>query len=264
MNAMREDEPRCVLVTSPMRTGSTWLVEMLQGISQFPERHFVTTAREVSALLEAGDRGGVVKSHEIVDLDWQAIPPQVPILRITRNFKDSLISRILYERNIRPSEGLEIKSREIRELVEALSEETDAVFVRCFLERCRHVVIAWLSEIVVMERTWSDRCLTITYESLMHNPYEAMAELTECLWGRWPVARNRVSGVVRTSLRRGYRQRDSFLRSRAVGVGGWETYLTCELSEKLEDLYFSLQSLAREGGMRWSDLVRQHGRPDLC
>ena len=245
-----------------MRTGSTWLVGMLQDISQFPERHFVITAADVCALLGTGDQRGIMKSHEIVDLDWSAMPPQVPIVRVTRNFKDSLISRVLYERNIRPSEGRKITSPEIRELVERFSKESDQLFVHRFLEECSDVT-AWLSEIVVIERSWDKRCLSITYESMMHNPYEVMAELTECLWGGWADARARVPGAVRESLRRGFLERKSFLRNRAVGLGGWETYVTCEQSEKLEDLYFSLQTLANEGGLRWRDLAKQHRKTDL-
>lgn len=258
MSSTGESEPRCVLVTSAMRTGSTWLVRMLRDISQFPERHFVKSAGEVDALLEGGDKGGIIKSHAICDLDWPDLPARILVVRVTRNFKDSLISRVLYDKNIRPSEGRETGEREIREMVEKDGDVSDQEFVRRFVDR-RNALKTWLAHIVVMERGRDERCLTLTYESLMHNPYDAMEELTGSLWPDWAEARSRVHATVQSSIRRGFKQRETFMRRQAVGVGGWENWLTREQSERLDALFRSFRRIAEaEKGLRWKQVVERY------
>lgn len=114
----------------------------------------------------------------------------------------------------------------------------------------------WLAELVVMERGQDERCHTLTYESLMHNPYDVMLELTDCLWPGWTEAADRLEGVVKESIRQGFKQRETFLRRQAVGVGGWETWLTVEQSEKLDALYVKLRALAHEEQtLRWPEIL---------
>jgi hypothetical protein len=89
-----------------MRTGSTWLVNLLQLISGARGCYGEWIGDVLKEVKLAGSRPTVIKSHGVVDLDWPQVPVQVPLLRIKRNPKDSLISRALYAKNIRTAEGM--------------------------------------------------------------------------------------------------------------------------------------------------------------
>lgn len=241
-----------------MRTGSTWLVHMLREIAEAPDNLNANSVKEVLDLTKHGVGAGVIKTHEVVDLDWPSLPTGVPIVRVTRNYKDSLISRILYAIHIRPREGLPIGETELAELAETLGDATDGEFVNAFIDRSS-LPAKWLAEIVVLERGEDQRCISLTYESLMHNPYDTMRHLVSRLWPGWTAGMERVGGAVRNSIRRGFRERETFLRERAIGVGGWETWLTCEQSEKLDSLYFDLRSLGeQERGLRGEAVLERY------
>jgi hypothetical protein len=258
MSSTNENRPGFVILTSAMRTGSTWLVNLLKMIAQAPHQ-FVNSVEEALAFMEKREEGAVFKTHGIVDLDWPRVPAGVPMVRIIRNFKDSLISRALYVKNIRTSEGSDISEPEMRALLAELGTTgSEQEFIRAFMDRCP-LVEDWLAEIAVLERGKDKRCLTLMYEALMHNPYDVVAELTEDLWPGWSDAKNRVRDAVRQSIRNGFHQRETFLRSHAVGVGGWETWLSCEQSERLDDLFAKLRGLAGQNpGMRWQEVLQAH------
>jgi hypothetical protein len=242
MHSKPQSSPGYVVVTSPMRTGSTWLVGLLKGIAAVPDR-YVTNAEQVRASMDELKEGAILKTHSIIDLDWPQLPHELSIVRVIRNYKDSLVSRALYVRNIRTREGRGIDEPEIRSLLTELGDASDLEFVRAFVDRCS-LVEDWLAEMAVLERGEDERCVTLMYETLMHNPYDALAELTTVLWPGCSEAMSRVTGVVRRSIQEGFNQRDSFLRSRAVGVGGWETLLSWEQSERLDEIYFKMRSIA--------------------
>jgi Sulfotransferase domain len=254
---MNSNRPGPLVVTSAMRTGSTWLVNMLEQIGQ-ASGFYANNVSEALAWIGQPTGDGVVKSHGIIDLDWHRLPEHVPLLRITRNYKDSVISRAQYVKNIRPHEGTPVAEAEILALLAELDCPSEHEFIAAFVKQCP-LVEDWLAEIVVMERSHSERCLAVMYESLMHNPYDLMLELTEAIWPGWDCAQHRVLPVVKQSLQDGLKKRGSFLRSKAVGVGGWELYLSPDQSERLDDMYLSLREIAiSEPEMRWQDVLRLH------
>lgn len=247
-------QPGHVIVTSAMRTGSTWLVKLLRQISE--TRELYVTSVEDAVNLVASTPGGIIKTHGIIDIDWNTVPAGVPIVRIVRNYKDSLLSRALYVKNIRPSAGEPITEPAMRELLAKLGDVTDKEFISAFVDDCS-LVHLWLAEIAVMERSTDDCCFTLMYESMMKNPYDVMAELVDALWPGWKEGLARVSDVVRASIREGFRQRETFLRKLAVGVGGWETLLTVDQSERLDDLFFKIRKRAFEmPASRWPDVIK--------
>jgi hypothetical protein len=130
-------------------------------------------------------------------------------------------------------------------LLNELGDCSDLEFVQALFDRS-NVVWNWLAEIVVMGRGVSERCVTVIYERLMHDPFEMMFELSETLWPGWDEARLRVEQAVRESIRQGYAQRATYLRRQAVGVGGWETWLTREQSERLDHAYQRMRQIAEE------------------
>ncbi len=254
MTEMSANTPGYVMVSSAMRTGSTWMVRMLRDICQAPDR-YVSNVEDALQFIKETNRGGIIKTHDIVDVDWRRLPLHVPIVRITRNFKDSLISRALYAKNIRTSEGGRIEEFELKQLLEEIGEVTDQEFISAFFDRCS-LVENWLANIVVMERGHDERCHTLTYEQLMHNPFDVMLELTDCLWPEWTEARERVKTAVKDSIRVGYKERETFLRKLAVGVGGWENWLSVEQSERLDELYWEFRDWAHEyPALRWSEVL---------
>lgn len=246
--------PKHVIVTSAMRTGSTWLVKLLQQISG-ARGLYVTNGDDALKLIESTP-GGVIKSHGIIDIDWPSIPLSVGMVRLVRNYKDSLISRALYTKNIRPSAGEPINEPAMRKLLAELGEVSDQEFIAQFVERCE-LVEMWLAEIAVMERGSDGRCFTLMYEAMMNNPYDAVAELVDALWPGWADGLIRTRDVVRASLREGLRQRKSFLRNLAVGVGGWEAWITADQSERLDDIFGQLRICALANpSCRWPEVLR--------
>jgi hypothetical protein len=249
-----ESYPGIMIVTSAMRTGSTWLVSMLRGIAQTTDT-YANSVDEAISIMAKEHVPGIIKAHGIIDRDWNRVPLDVPIVRLTRNFKDSLISRALYVKNIRAAEGESIGESEITELLAELGDASDQEYVATFVDRCSWTE-KWLAEIAVMERGDHGRCHTLRYELLMHNPYDVMLELTDCLWPGWTEALERVEPVVKESLRRGIKQRASYLRNQAVGVGGWEAWLSIEQSERLDGLYQKLRLLAHQNPTcRWPEVL---------
>ena len=237
-----------------MRTGSTWLVSLLQQISGL--RSWFADTDEDAKRLIATTPNGLIKSHCIIDADWQQFPDRVRILRITRNYKDSLISRALYVKNIRPSEGAAITEPAMIKLIEEMSGSSENEFVSAFVDRCE-MVEEWLAEIAVMERGSDERCITMMYEAMMKNPHDAMAELVDALWPGWTDALGRVPDAVRASIRDGFRQRETFLRKLAVGVGGWETWLTADQSERLDELFIKIRAKAHAmPTSRWPEVLQ--------
>ena len=247
--------PRFVIVSSPMRTGSTWLVEMLRGIIEVPDNLVANSIEQIEDLVGNGPAAGIIKSHQIVDLDWAGLSDSLPIVRLTRNYKDSLISRVLYAIHIRPNEGRGVGDDELEDLVDTLGDFTDAEFVNAFFEQCP-LVEKWLAEIVVHERGESPQCVTLSYEAMMYNPYDQIRTLIHRFWPESKDIIRRVDETVRNSIRLGYSQRDTFLRRKAVGVGGWETWLTCKQSERIDSLYFELRERAfQKSNLRAEELI---------
>ena len=141
------------------------------------------------------------------------------------------------------------------ELLADLGDVTDEQFMAAFIDRSPLVKV-WLAEIAVMERGESDRCLTVMYETMMHNPFQMMAELVAIIWPEWEHGQNAVESAVRTSLHEGLQQRRQFQRRQAVGVGGWEAWLTAEQSDQLDAMYYDLKRLAlKHPELRWHELV---------
>ena len=227
-----------VIVASAMRTGSTWFVEVMRDILDCADGYAGTVA-EANRMIRSTERI-VIKTHELHDVHWPEIDPGAHIVRILRNYKDSLISRALYVRHIRTAENYPLSDDEFRDLVPDKAEASDEEVLAAFID-ASPLVEAWLREIVLRERGWSDRVLTVLYETLQHNPYDAFAEIVTALWPDWEEGPQRVVPSVRHHLRRGVELRKEIYRSRVVGVGGWERWLTPEQGFRLDELYYRLR-----------------------
>jgi hypothetical protein len=248
-------QPGPLIVTSAMRTGSTWLFNLLLRISG-GSNHYVTSIDDALKVVESKPNA-VIKTHAIIDIDWPALPAEVSVVRIVRNYKDSLLSRALYVKNIRPKEGEPITESSMRELIAELGDVSTEGFVRAFVERSP-LVDQWLAEIAVMERGENNRCLTVMYEGMMFNPYQMMVEIVSTIWPDWDWAITRVESAVKLSIYEGLSQREMFLRNEAVGVGGWENWLTAELSDRLDAKYFELKRLAlQHPTLRWHEILKK-------
>lgn len=225
-----------------MRTGSTWLTGLINDITGQTSR-FVNTVDEASQILNTAPCS-VMKTHKIIDLDWPALPEEVQVVRVLRNHKDSLLSRILYAKNIRREEGFPVEP-EITALYEQHGEISDKEFVTFFLAGCP-LALHWLAEIAVMERGDNSRCHTITYEELMRDPVECLLKLAPKLWPAWRDPAAKIRQEVRKASRQGLELRNSYLRRQAIGVGGWEHWLTAEQSEWLDDVFLELRNCGKE------------------
>jgi hypothetical protein len=83
-----------VLVTSPMRTGSTWVHEVLVDMIKPKNRDFVWKTSDMVRALETSETF-VLKSHKWFDFTSADFRGKLHSIRVLRNFKDSLISRSL-------------------------------------------------------------------------------------------------------------------------------------------------------------------------
>lgn len=252
---LHPEHPHHVIVTSAMRTGSTWLHSLLVQISG-AQNHYVTSIADGLKVIR-DTPSGMIKTHAVIDIDWDKVPPEVPIVRIIRNYKDSLISRALYVRNIRPSAGEPITEPAMLELLARIGNATDQEFMTAFIDTSP-LVDLWLAEIAVMERGDSERCLTVMYETMMYNPYEMVAEIISVLWPDWTEGLQRVEATVRGSIHQGLNLRKQFQRKQAVGVGGWEAWLTAEQSDRLDARYYALKRLAlKHASHRWDEVIQE-------
>jgi hypothetical protein len=227
-----------VLVTSPLRTGSTWVCEMLAKVLRAERTDFVSTV--ASALQISGlTRSCVLKSHTLIDLDVLRLKGRVHSVRILRNYKDCLISRALYCRNVRSAEGQVSDPNEDAVIGECIGLP-DRVFVNIFLATCPNVA-AWMENLVVYERGDFDH--TFYYEMLLHNTKNQLLawiekqEESESLVGR-------LDEALEYCNFRNMQARKTRRFMASTGVGQWIHWLDEPVWRKLDRLYHDQTMMA--------------------
>jgi hypothetical protein len=239
-----------VLVASAMRTGSTWVHEVLVSMIHPKRRDFVDNVEDLSKAL---DHAGpcVLKSHSCFDLNTTELSGKVHHICVLRNYKDSLISRALYCRNVRPAEG-EVNCPDEEALIHECIALKDRAFVNVFLSNSP-LLSRWLKELVVFEQGRFDH--TFYYEMLLHNPRDQF---------QWWIERHGLQS--RFSLQDLDAALDfcSFQRMRTVktpgfmgstGVGLWMRWLEEPLSKEIDRHYYRERELAREERGQRSPIV---------
>jgi hypothetical protein len=229
-----------LVLSSAMRTGSTWIYEILVELVQPARKGFVSRVEEVLAIVEA-EPSFVLKSHSLIDLDVLRLRGMAHTMRVLRNIKDSLISRALYCRNVRPAQGLENEPAE-EAIIKSCANASDQEFVNVFL--CElNVVKHWMEELVIYERGAFEH--TFYYEMLLHNP---RAQLQH-----WIVRNGFEKEITLEAIDRAL-ERWSFEQMRksmtkgfigSTGVGRWMDWLEAPVAKRLDALYLEQKEVAR-------------------
>jgi hypothetical protein len=229
-----------VLVSSAMRTGSTWIYEILLELLRAERSGFVSQLGEVLAAAEAHG-SFVLKSHSLIDLDALRLRGKVHTIRILRNIKDSLISRALYCRNVRPAQGLENEEAE-EQIIQNCQGFEDQKFVNVFLAEAA-VVKRWMEELTVFERGVFDQ--TFYYEMLLHNPRTQLYH--------WTVRHGFEKEIPLDALDRAL-EKWSFSNMRqnmakgfigSTGVGRWMEWLEAPVVKMLDAMYLEQMEIVR-------------------
>ena len=227
-----------ILVTSPMRTGSTWVHEVLASMI-VPERvDYVSTVTEALTVLESCT-SCVLKSHGLADSDIQTLRSKAHCIRVLRNYKDSLISRALYCRNVRPAEN-EPNSPGEDALIRECAGMTDQQFANAFLTKCPFVQ-RWIDEIVIFERGTYDH--TFYYEMLLHNPRDQFQAWVEKVGLQSVVSVEAIQNALDACSFRTMRKAKTPGFVGSTGVGVWMHWLDESLSRDLDRLYFKQRDL---------------------
>lgn len=236
-----------LLVSSPMRVGSTWVHEVFIALLRPERRDFVASAEQALAVIESG-ASCVLKSHRLIDLDLSKLERRLHAIRVLRNFKDSLISRALYCRNTRPREGMNPTREEAAFIKESVGLD-DREFVNEFLRRCP-VVPRWMEQIVVFERGGFD--YTFYYEMLLHNAPDEFLKWMRAHAVDLPGDSSRLETILgEVSFHRIRRARMAGATG-WTGVGRWMEWLDERLVLTLDALYLDMRDLAAE----WPQLRR--------
>ncbi len=222
-----------------MRTGSTWVHEILVCLVEPARRDFVSTVPEALKIANEAPVT-VLKSHALIDVDVPDLHPELHVVRVLRNFKDSLISRALYCRNVRRAENLKNLPDEAA-AIERLDGLDTPAFVNAFLRECE-AVPRWLEEIVVYERGEFDH--TFYYEMLLHNPHDQFLAWAN----RAGYSRPGLSAAIDSALeQRSYGKMKAATSPGFVGstgVGQWMAWLDEPVARYLDGLYRNMRSLS--------------------
>lgn len=221
-----------LLVTSPMRVGSTWVHELLIALLKPQRTNFVRTPDEALAAVSGG-MSCVLKSHSIIDLDLPALQGRIHTVRVLRNYKDCLISRALYCRNVRTAEGEENTPAE-QEVIDRCKGMETREFVNVYLSEFRELQ-RWVGDLVMFERGEFDH--TFYYEMLLHNMHDEMWN-----WVCEAGLEHRVSQAdVVLALKNCSFQRMQKRTTKgfvgSTGVGQWMHWLDEPLIDRLDALY---------------------------
>ena len=222
-----------------MRTGSTWIHELLVFLFRPACKDYVDGIDEAQRIF-ASHASCVLKSHTLTAGRLREIGNDVYGVRVLRNYKDSLISRALYCRYVRPAEGNPNSPGEDRGIQEC-KDMDDPAFLNSFLEKCP-AVDHWIDEIVAFDSGEFD--CTFYYEMLLHNPLDQLSSwlensgFAECAGDR----------TVEQAL-----EECSFLRMRqahtpgfvgSTGVGRWMEVLDPRVAKALDRRYYERRNSA--------------------
>lgn len=170
------------VVTSYMRVGSTMVVEALAALLgvnwtyvdlQHPDGSKLSE-ENVKKIIEAK---GVVKLHDAPAMDIVKSVPEVMAITVKRNFKDTLVSRILYERHNRYAKG-EVALKSITRLLELYPNITDAALCNLYVETQEKEI---KKEFFIWQRychtVVSSQVLVIDYDRFSQHPDKLIARL---------------------------------------------------------------------------------------
>jgi len=228
-----------ILVVSPMRTGSTWIHEMLIFLLRPRRCDYVERVEEAAAILAASDRC-VLKSHSLTARKLREIGAGLYSVRVLRNYKDSLISRALYCRHVRPAEG-NANSPEEDRCIHECKDLDDATFVNVFLRECP-AVLRWIDEIISFDS--GDFDWTFYYEMLLHNPLDQLSSwLTSSGFAEHAGDRTVEQALEACSFSR---MREAHTRGfvGSTGVGRWMEILDPRLSKEIDCRYYERRKSA--------------------
>jgi hypothetical protein len=253
-----------LLVTSPMRTGSTWVHAVLCELLRPSRTDFVSSADQ--ALRFVTEEVCVLKSHLVGYRELPALRGHFRIVRVLRNFKDCLISRALYCRHVRPAQKLPLRPAEAAAMRRCEGMD-DRVFVHEVLSGAE-VAEEWLREIAEFEVGRFDH--TLYYEMLLHNAHDQFWLGLEALGLSERIAFQELDAALR---------RCSFARMRvnsdpgfvgSTGVGRWMDWLEQPLIDRLDARFFELRAAlalpsrnedaARVGTLDHGPVQREHER----
>jgi hypothetical protein len=231
-----------ILITSPMRVGSTWVHEVLTTLLKPERQNYVGNAESAVAMADSVECC-VLKSHSIMEAQIPQLAGKLHTIRVLRNFKDCLISRALYCRNVRSLQGLPNTPAETA-LIQECADLGEADFLNVFL--AEHTELeSWIQHLVLYERGEFDH--TFYYEMLLHNPRDEFWAWME---------------KVRLSERLGLDTLDhaldhcAFQKMKArktkgfigsTGVGQWMTCLHPELAKRLDAMFEQQRIIAGVG-----------------
>ncbi len=166
-----------IVVTSPMRTGSTVVLNSIQRALEQPD--YIPGPKEED-LLE--DFKGILKTHCLHDGNlgrFQAKHPDAKVVVCLRQWKDLLISRLLYCKQIA---GKNEGRKEIRDRILEHPDATPSEFVSMMLDEEKDTIVALLKE---AKRFWRLALLgnpnvsVAIYENFIFDPENFFCTLFE-------------------------------------------------------------------------------------
>lgn len=243
-----------ILVPTFLRVGSTWVSEMLCGLVGQERRYdFIacdtrwpnTPLSEKELDLFRNAEGPIIKTHRFAPFHLLSLlTEEFKIVVVRRNLYDTLVSLILYEKNTRMREGLEV-SHGTQRLLTTYPTITDKAFINLLIDQ----ETAWLTQTI---RYWllfdrpiaADGVLVFNYDKMANNPLAAVQKLNTLTRSTSSVIETVVKETSFEKMKR--RHNEGFVRKGKVG--GYRKWLDEGTRRKIKQI----EQWARE--MKYEEL----------
>jgi hypothetical protein len=169
------------IVPTIRRVGSTLVCEALRLLLD-EEVSFVSFNHQQGHKISAehlqliSDAPGIVKTHSIYTPDLLRIPSGFHLVTVARDFPQVLCSHLLYQKNVRTVEQLQLDPP-IANVLSVLGNTTDAGFLNIFIESNP----TWVRD---EARKWRRACVTVLNPKVTQLRFEQICSDYEYLWSR--------------------------------------------------------------------------------
>lgn len=166
-----------IIVTSWLRVGSTLVCEILRSLMQRPiAAEYLDVEREYNSAISDEEKEKIlnldpqlIKTHcysakELVSV----VPKSTTVIAVRRNFYDTIVSYILYNRHVRLQQGLYIDPR-IVDVIRENPDMPDDVFVNYLVETKQQWVVDSLKH-------WNEHAIAVIASNCIMIDYDEVCD----------------------------------------------------------------------------------------
>lgn len=219
------------VVATYMRVGSTWVCEALNGLLQQKERYAVVTSRTLEAGMSATKeelndlcsiKSPVVKTHiytpsDLLKLDERFIKPEDKpyVISVHRDFLDALVSRVLYERHVRPAQKLP-SDPIIQSLLDRYPTITDAGLISLLVETQSIFLLKQIRLWRLFDQTIANPyVIAVPYKQIVESPDTLLRRFNQIICATSDVVESTTKSLSLSNMKK--KHTEGFVRRGAIG-----------------------------------------------